>query len=86
VETFHHAIRLGVVCCRQNVLNPQLLAQRSPNCTGELRASVRCDEGRDAEAGDAAADVGVHTGLSRGGDHWDGLNPPGRPVYDGEEV
>jgi hypothetical protein len=40
VEAFHHTIRLGMVCCHQNVLNPQLLAQHSPHCAGELRASV----------------------------------------------
>jgi hypothetical protein len=61
-------------------------AQHSPHSAGELRASVRCDDGGGGEAGDPAADEGVCTGLGQGGDHWDGLNPPGSPVLNRKKV
>jgi hypothetical protein len=62
------------------------VARHSPHSAGELRASVGCDEGGGGVAGDPTTDDGVCTGLGRGGDRWDGLNPTGRPVLNREKV
>jgi hypothetical protein len=72
LEAFHHTIGLGMVCPRQDVLNPQLLAQHSPHCAGELQASVLCDEGGDAEAGDPTS----NRRLCRPGLRWRPLEWP----------
>jgi hypothetical protein len=86
VKTFHHAVRLGMVCCHQDMSNPQFLTQCSPHRAGKLRTSVRRDEVRYAEARDPDADDGVRAGLRRSGDHGDGLYPPGGPVDDRQEM
>jgi hypothetical protein len=63
VKAFHHAVRLGMICYRQDVSNPQFLAQRSPHRAGKLRTSVRRDEVWYAETRNPAADDGVRTDL-----------------------
>ncbi len=79
------ACPIGVAVARAQRLLKLAAAQHSPHSAGELRASVRCDDGGGGEAGDPAADDGVCESLGRGGDHWDGLNPPGSPVLTQEE-
>jgi hypothetical protein len=71
---------IGVAIAGAQRLLELTVAQHSPHGAGELRASVRCDDGVGGEAGDPAADDSVCAGLGRGGDHWDGLNPPASAV------
>ncbi len=68
---------IGVAIAGAQQLLELTVAQHSPHAAGELRASVRCDDGGGGAVRDPAADDSVCTGLVRGRDHWDGLNPPG---------
>lgn len=86
VCTVHHAVRLSVEGSREQVLNPQLLADFSPRCRSKLRALVSGHRGRNTRTCHPPGDEVLR---AHGGSHVfqrNGLNRPGGPVYDGQQI
>lgn len=86
VETFHKAIRLGVVGGGRAVLNVECSAQAVPEGRGELWATVRGDSGGNAEAGNPVVNKGGGAGVGGGRGEGNCLRPSGSAVNDSEEV
>ena len=83
---FHHPIQLGMVCSRGVDAGAHGLQGAGEGAAGELQSSVRDNLGQNSEAADPVGEEGVGDGVGIDGGEGDGLEPPGQPLADGQQV
>jgi len=86
VEAFHEAVGLRMVGCGGAVGDVEGVAEVRPEGRGELRATIRSDDGRDAETSNPVVDEGVCAVGGGGRGERYRVWPASGAVDDGEKV
>ena len=86
VDAFDHAVGLGVICRRRDVVGADELGDVGEQFAGELRSSIGCEDVWHSVAAYPIVEEGGGDLLRRDDVHWDGFYPAGEAVDHREDV